>query len=46
VSIWVVKSNDICASQEDDSESFFDPADDKPYRHATYYDIPKEVGAM
>lgn len=46
VSIWVVKSTDICASQEDDSECFFDPADDKPYRHATYYDIPKEVGAM
>jgi ring-1,2-phenylacetyl-CoA epoxidase subunit PaaB len=46
VSIWVVKSNDICASQEDDSESFFDPSDDKPYRHATYYDIPKEVGTM
>lgn len=46
VSIWVVKSADICASQEDDSDSFFDPSDDKPYRHATYYDIPKEVGSM
>ena len=46
VSIWVVKSSDICASQEDDSEIFFDPSDDKPYRHATYYPLPKEVGNM
>jgi ring-1,2-phenylacetyl-CoA epoxidase subunit PaaB len=46
VSIWVVKSADICASQEDDSESFFDPSDDKPYRHATNYPLPKEVGNM
>ncbi|MCR8924447.1 1,2-phenylacetyl-CoA epoxidase subunit B [Dasania sp. GY-MA-18] len=46
VSIWVVKSRDICASQEDDSDSFFDPSDDKPYRHATYFPLPKEVGNM
>ncbi|UAA37438.1 1,2-phenylacetyl-CoA epoxidase subunit B [Paraneptunicella aestuarii] len=46
VSIWVVKSSDICASQEDDRESFFDPSDDKPYRQATYYPLPKEVGNM
>ena len=46
VSIWVVKSEDICASQEDDSEMFFDPSDDKPYRHAIYYSLPKEVGNM
>lgn len=46
VSIWVVKSGDICASQEDDSDCFFDPSDDKPYRHATYYPLPKEVDNM
>lgn len=46
VSIWVVKSNDICASQEDDAESFYDPSDDKPYRHATYYQLPDEVNGM
>lgn len=46
VSIWVIKSADICASQEDDSESFFDPSDDKPYRHATYYPLPKEIRNM
>ena len=37
VSIWVVKSRDIVASQESDSASFYDPQDDKPYRHATFY---------
>lgn len=46
VSIWVVRSNDICASQEDDAQSFYDPSDDKPYRHATYYQLPDEVNGM
>ncbi len=46
VSIWVVRSQDICASQEDDSESFYDPSDDKPYRHATYYQLPEAVNHM
>jgi len=46
VSIWVVRSADIHASQEDDSASFYDPADDKPYRHATYYQLPDEVNNM
>ena len=46
LSIWVVKSSDIIASQEDDSDAFYDPSDDKPYRHATYYQLPKEVNNM
>ena len=46
VSIWVVRSSDIVASQEDDAESFFDPADDKPYRHATHYRLPEQVDNM
>ena len=46
VSIWVVRSRDICASQEDDSESFYDPSDDKPYRHAMYYQLPEAVNNM
>ena len=46
VSIWVVKSTDISASQEDDQDSFFDPSDDKPYRHATFYPLPDEVDNM
>jgi ring-1,2-phenylacetyl-CoA epoxidase subunit PaaB len=46
VSIWVVKSKDIVASQEDDAESFYDPMDDKPYRHATYFQLPDDVNNM
>jgi ring-1,2-phenylacetyl-CoA epoxidase subunit PaaB len=43
VSIWVARSSDIVASQEGDSASFYDPQDDKPYRHATFYAVPDEV---
>lgn len=46
VSIWVVKSSDIVASQEEDCESFYDPQDDKPYRQATYFPLPDEVKGM
>ncbi len=46
VSIWVVNSSDITASQESDVEAFYDPMDDKPYRHATHYKLPKEVDNM
>lgn len=46
VSIWVVESKHIHASQPQDKEAFFDPANDKIYRHPTFYDIPDEVGHM
>ena len=46
VSIWVVKSADITSSQEDDAESFYDPLDDKPYRHATHYVLPEQIKNM
>ena len=46
VSIWVVRSSDITASQESDVASFYDPMDDKPYRHATHFKLPKEVDNM
>ena len=46
VSIWVVESNQIHASNPQDNEAFFDPANDKIYRHPTFYDIPDEVGHM
>ena len=43
ISIWVMRSADITASQEEDAPAFFEPAADKPYRDATYYELPKEV---
>jgi ring-1,2-phenylacetyl-CoA epoxidase subunit PaaB len=45
VSIWVVASSEIVASDPDDAEAFFGSID-KPYRHATHYEIPDEVGHM
>lgn len=46
VSIWVVESKYIHASNPDDAESFYDPANDKVYRHPTFYDLPDEVKHM
>lgn len=46
VSIWVVPSALITASEPDDKAEFFEPAGDKIYRHPTFYDIPDEVGHM
>jgi ring-1,2-phenylacetyl-CoA epoxidase subunit PaaB len=46
VSIWVVESKHIHASNPDDAESFYEPAQDKVYRHPTFYDLPDEVGHM
>ena len=43
VSIWVVESRHITASNPAESESLFDPAMDKVYRHPTFYELPDEV---
>ena len=43
VSLWVVRSADILCSQEQDIESFCEPMDDKGYRHATAYTVPKDA---
>lgn len=46
VSIWVVESKYIHASNPDDAESFYEPANDKVYRHPTFYDLPDDVKQM
>jgi ring-1,2-phenylacetyl-CoA epoxidase subunit PaaB len=46
VSIWVVESKHIHASNPDDAENFYEPAEDKVYRHPTFYDLPDEVKHM
>ncbi|MBS1645013.1 MAG: 1,2-phenylacetyl-CoA epoxidase subunit B [Bacteroidetes bacterium] len=46
VSIWVVESKHIHATLPDEQEEFFEPANDKVYRHPTFYTIPDEVGHM
>jgi len=40
-SIWIIKANQIVSSSSKDNESFFDPANDKIYRHPTFYKMPK-----
>ena len=46
VSLWVVQSSDIVASDPDQSGPMFEPAETKIYRHPTFYDIPDAVGHM
>jgi ring-1,2-phenylacetyl-CoA epoxidase subunit PaaB len=43
ISIWVVRSSEIIASDPDQSDALFEPAKDKVYRHPTFYAIPDEV---
>ena len=43
VSLWVVRSDRIVASDPAENAAFFAPAEDKIYRHPTFYEIPDEV---
>ena len=46
VSIWVVESQHIRASNPDDAAHFFDPAADKVYRHPTFFQVPDSIKHM
>jgi len=46
VSIWVVESKYLHASNPDEAAQLYEPANDKIYRHPTFYDLPDEVGHM
>lgn len=46
VSLWVVESKHIHASNPDDADSLYAPAADKIYRHPTFYDLPDEIKHM
>ncbi|HLA60341.1 MAG TPA: 1,2-phenylacetyl-CoA epoxidase subunit PaaB, partial [Puia sp.] len=43
ISIWVVESKNIHASNPDDAGEFFDPANDKVYHHPSFYHLPEQV---
>lgn len=43
ISIWVVESKYIHASNPDEAGELYDPANDKAYRHPTFYDLPDEL---
>jgi len=44
--VWVVPSTRINASDPAESESFYDPAENKLFRHATFYVLPDEIKHM
>ena len=46
VSLWVVESKYITASNPEEAGELYEPAVDKIYRHPTFYDLPDEVGHM
>ena len=46
VSLWVVRSDQIVASDPADKETLFDPAEDKVYRHPTFFPLPDAVNHM
>jgi ring-1,2-phenylacetyl-CoA epoxidase subunit PaaB len=43
VSLWVVPSAAIIASDPGDAAELFEPAADKVYRHPTFYVIPDNI---
>lgn len=46
VSIWVVESKHITASNPEQAGELYEPAADKVYRHPTFYQLPDEVNYM
>lgn len=40
INIWVVPSAAITASTPEDMGPFFEPGNDKPYRHPQFYKVP------
>ncbi|HQU95091.1 MAG: 1,2-phenylacetyl-CoA epoxidase subunit B [Saprospiraceae bacterium] len=45
-SIWVIPSNYITASDPQQNDEFFEPAESKIYRHPTFFELPDEVKHM
>ena len=43
VSIWVLPSAQITASDPAQAGPLFEPAEDKVYRHPTFYSIPDHI---
>ncbi|MGD9999764.1 MAG: 1,2-phenylacetyl-CoA epoxidase subunit PaaB [Ilumatobacteraceae bacterium] len=43
VSIWVVPASAVTASQPDDADGLFAPAEDKDFRYPGYYELPDGI---
>ena len=46
ISVWIVRSDQILASDPADKAMYFDPMEDKVYRHPTFYELPEAVNHM
>ena len=46
VSIWVVRADQIVASDPDEKAAWFDSMADKIYRHPTFYELPEDVNHL
>lgn len=46
VSIWVIPSAQITASDPSEKEQMFEPTASKIYRHPTFYDVPDDLENM
>lgn len=46
LSIWVVPSTAITASDPAEKDMMFEPTASKIYRHPTFYKVPEDVGNM
>jgi ring-1,2-phenylacetyl-CoA epoxidase subunit PaaB len=46
LSIWVVPSSAIVASDPADQDTLFEPTGSKIYRHPTFYEVPDGVGNL
>ena len=45
-SLWVVPSKEIVAVDINDTGYFFEPIDEKIYRHPTFYNLPEGIKHM
>lgn len=46
LSVWVVPSAAITATAPSEKEFFFDPSNDKLYRHPQFYKVPRGVKGL
>ena len=46
LSLWVVPTAQIAATTPGDVEPFFEPGNEKPYRHPHFYKVPRGVKGL
>lgn len=46
ISIWVVESKYVVASDPSEGDALYEPSNSKVYRHPTFYDVPDGIEHM